>query len=146
MRRTLPALTLATALSLTLAACGGGGSQSQDSGSSPAAAAASPSENGPSLASAPASFAQCTSCHTIKQGLNAVGPSLFGVVGRKAGSLAGYSYSDALKNSGKTWDEASLDAWIAAPMKDVPGTKMTFAGVTDAAKRKEIIDFLKTVK
>lgn len=78
--------------------------------------------------------------------MNAVGPSLFGVFGRKAATGAGYAYSDAMKASGKTWDEATLDTYLAAPMKEVPGTKMTFAGQSDPAKRKEIIEFLKTVK
>jgi len=134
---------------LGLAACGGGGSSSTaDSGKSdaaaPAAAEAAPA--GPSLASAPAEFAQCTACHTIREGINGVGPSLFGVVGRKAGTLAGYSFSEANKNSGLTWDEATLDTYLTAPMKMVPGTRMTFPGVPDAAKRKAIIEFLKTVK
>ncbi len=151
------AFLLAASASLGLAACSGGSStasQDQAGGSpSPAAAAeaspaaaASPAETGPSLASAPASFAMCTSCHTIKKGMNAVGPSLFGVYGRKSASLSDYAYSDAMKAAGKTWDEAALDTYLTAPMKEVPGTKMTYAGQPDAAKRKEIIDFLKTVK
>ena len=146
MRRT--AVVLALSASLGLAACSGGSSSSQDqAGTAPGAAAeASPAETGPSLASAPASFAMCSSCHTIRKGMNAVGPSLFGVYGRKSASLTDYAYSDAMKASGKTWDEATLDTYLTAPMKDVPGTKMTFAGQPDAAKRKEIIEFLKTVK
>ena len=137
---------LAMSSLFVLSACGGGG-QSGDSGQSASPAAeASPSPSGPSLASAPAAFAQCSTCHTIREGVNAVGPSLHGVFGRKAGAVAGYAYSDALKASGKTWDEASLDVWLAQPMKDVPGTKMTFAGLPDQARRKEIIAFLKTLK
>ncbi|MFM5929392.1 MAG: c-type cytochrome, partial [Novosphingobium sp.] len=96
--------------------------------------------------SAPPEFTQCVSCHAIKPGVNAVGPTLFGVFGKKAGSVAGYAYSDANKNSGLTWDEATLDEYLTAPMKKVPGTKMAFAGIPDAAKRKAVIDFLKTVK
>lgn len=138
---------LAASALLTLAACGGSGSDSEkpaggDASPSPAAAA----ESGPSLASAPKSFAQCATCHGIKPGAVSVGPTLFGVFGRKAGADASYSYSDALKASGITWDEAALDKWLIAPMKDVPGTRMTFAGVDDAAKRKELIDYLKTLK
>jgi len=154
--RLTTALVLSAAFALS--ACGGGGqsgdsaqsgSESSSGGSASAAspaAAASPSESGPSLANAPAAFTQCTTCHTIRKGVNAVGPSLVGVFGSKAGSVAGYSYSDALKASGKTWDEATLDAWLTQPMKAVPGTKMTFAGITDAAKRKEVIEYLKTLK
>ncbi|MEO5597829.1 MAG: c-type cytochrome [Novosphingobium sp.] len=143
---------------LGLAACGGGdkASDSSTTGTTSGEAAAPvaeatpaevhATETGPSLASAPPEFGQCVSCHTIRPGLNAVGPSLFGVFGRKAGTTAGYAYSDANKNSGLTWDEATLDTYLTAPMKMVPGTKMTFAGVPDPAKRKAIIEFLKTVK
>lgn len=138
--------------SLALAACGGGKQEEQQAGGTaetPAAAntpdaAATPA--GPSLVSAPADFAKCTVCHTIQPGVNAVGPSLFGVYGKKAGSTAGYAYSDALKAANLTWDDATLDKWLTAPLQDVPGTKMTFAGEPDAAKRKAIIAFLKTVK
>lgn len=130
---------------LTLSACGSG-DKAPDVSSSAPAAEASPSESGVSLASAPPEFAQCTSCHTIRKGLNGVGPSLFGVFGSKAGSVEGYAYSAANKSSGLTWDEATLDTYLTSPMKMVPGTKMTFAGMADAAKRKAVIDFLKTVK
>ncbi len=130
---------------LTLSACGSGDKAPDQSSVSPAAEA-SPSESGVSLASAPQAFAQCTSCHSIRKGLNGVGPSLFGVFGSKAGLVEDYSYSAANKNSGLTWDEATLDTYLTAPMKMVPGTKMTFAGMADPAKRKAVIDFLKTVK
>ena len=143
------AFLLAASASLGVAACSGGSSsstQDQGAGTPAPAVAQSPAETGPSLASAPASFAMCTSCHTIRKGMNAVGPSLFGVYGRKSASLSDYAYSDAMKAACKTWDEATLDTYLTAPMKEVPGTKMTFAGQPDAAKRKEIIDFLKTVK
>ncbi|WP_241127664.1 c-type cytochrome [Novosphingobium terrae] len=100
--------------------------------------------------SAPASgdkvFAQqCAACHSVKPGETRVGPSLASVVGRKAGSVAGYAYSPALKASGKTWNAASLDAWLTSSTKAVPGTKMTYAQA-DAGKRKAIIDYLQTVK
>jgi cytochrome c len=90
----------------------------------------------------PVAFAQCMSCHTVESGKNLIGPSLHGVVGRKAASLPGFAYSDALKTSGLTWDEATLDRWLAAPAKLVPGTKMTFFGLPDPAKRKELIAWL----
>lgn len=143
MRRFV-SLASASAL-LALAACSGGSSSSSDqAGASPTPAPTT--ESGPSLASAPASFAQCSSCHTIKPGVHAVGPSLFAIYGEKAGDVAGYSFSPAMKASGKVWDDAGLDAYLTSPMKDIPGTKMTFAGVSDPAKRKEIIGFLKTLK
>ena len=91
-------------------------------------------------------FAQCISCHSVKPGVNGVGPSLHGVVGRKAGTLPGYAYSSALKGWGKTLDEAELDRWLTAPMKDVPGTKMVFPGIPDPARRKAVIDYLATLK
>lgn len=93
----------------------------------------------------PPAFAQCMSCHSVKPGVNGVGPSLFGVVGRKAGTLPGYPYSDALKAWGKVLDEATLDEWLTAPMKDAPGTKMVFPGMPDPARRKAVIDYLKTL-
>lgn len=140
--------TIAPALLLLLSACGGGADKAE-APADPAAqgdAVAPAAETGPSLASAPAAFAQCATCHAIKPGVNAVGPSLFGMFGQKAGAVPGYAYSAANKNSGLTWDEATLDEYLTAPMKKVPGTKMTYAGMADAAKRKEVIEFLKTLK
>ena|SRR5260221_5596838 len=78
-----------------------------------------------------------------KQGKNKVGPSLNGIVGRKAGTVPGFSYTSANKNSGVTWDEATLDTYITDPRKFIPGTKMTFAGLKDADDRKALIAFLK---
>jgi cytochrome c len=88
---------------------------------------------------------QCGACHSAKAGETRVGPSLANVVGRKAGSLPGYSYSAALKKSGMTWDAASLDKWLSGSTKAVPGTKMSYAQA-DAGKRKAIIDYLSTLK
>lgn len=94
----------------------------------------------------PAAFAQCAACHTTQPGVNGVGPSLAGIYGTKAGDVAGYVFSDALKNSGLTWDDATLDKWIAGPAKLVPGTRMTFVGISDPVKRKEVIAYLKALK
>ncbi len=66
-------------------------------------------------------FNKCKACHQVDK--NAVGPHLGSLIGRKAGSLEDYKYSDALKNSGITWDDASLDKWLQGPAKDVPGRK-----------------------
>ena len=86
----------------------------------------------------------CRTCHTVKEGDNRLGPSLAGVVGRKAGSLPGYSYSDAMKNSGLTWDEATLDRFITNPEAAVAGNNMKpFAGVASADDRAKIIAYLK---
>jgi cytochrome c len=89
-------------------------------------------------------FNKCKACHQVDK--NAVGPHLGGVVGRKAASVEGYNYSDALKKSGITWDEAALDKWLQGPSKDVPGTKMIFAGIKDEGDRANLIEYLKTLK
>ncbi len=123
-----------------LAACGGSKEPAADQGATQAAGSAS------DTAGPPVAFAQCISCHSVKVGLNGVGPSLHGVVGRKAASLPGYAYSDALKAVGLTWNEATLDKWLTAPMKMAPGTKMVFPGMTDPARRKAVIDYLVTLK
>ncbi len=94
----------------------------------------------------PPAFAQCMACHAVEPGRNGVGPSLAGVFGRKAGSSPGFTYSAALKASGKVWDEATLDTFLTSPMTAVPGTHMTYMGQSDPAKRKALIDYLKTLK
>jgi cytochrome c len=90
-------------------------------------------------------FLRCASCHQITQGsLIKIGPNLHGVVGRKAGSLPGYSYSPALKAAGFIWTDAMLDKWLTDPNALVPGTAMAFAGLPDQKDRLAIIDYLKT--
>jgi cytochrome c len=88
----------------------------------------------------------CAVCHTVEPGKNKIGPSLAGVVGRKAGTAPGYSYSDANKNSGITWTEEELDKYLTDPRAVVPGTKMIFAGLKNADQRKAIIAYLKEQK
>ena len=90
-------------------------------------------------------FARCAACHSTTPGENKVGPSLAGVFGRKSGSEPGYSYSPALKASSITWDEHTLDQFLANPAADVHGTKM-FISVPDAADRQNVIAYLKTLK
>lgn len=88
----------------------------------------------------------CRTCHSMKEGDNRLGPSLAGVVGRKAGTLPGYAYSPSMQNSGVTWDEATLDTFIANPDQVVGGNKMKpFTGISDEAQRKDIIAFLKSI-
>lgn len=131
-------------LSFTLAGCGGAKDQSAPSGaaSSPAA-----ETSAPAVAEVkPVAFVPCMSCHAVTPGQNGIGPSLAGVFGRKAGMAPGFAYSDAMKAAGKTWDEATLDTYLTNPMGVVPGTRMTYMGQTDPAKRKAVIEYLKTLK
>ena len=90
-------------------------------------------------------FVVCKACHQVGDSAkNAVGPVLNGLFGRKAGSVEGYNYSDANKNSGLTWDEATFSEYIKDPKAKVPGTKMAFAGVKDEKKIKDLIAYLHT--
>jgi len=93
-------------------------------------------------------FGPCKACHAVVADKNLVGPSLFGVSGRKAGTLASAAskYSPQLVASGLTWDDATLDKWLTSPKDLVTGTKMTFPGLPDATKRQDIIAYLKTLK
>ena len=85
----------------------------------------------------------CAICHTLEAGKNKIGPSLAGVVGRKAGSVPGFAYSAANKNSGDIWDAQTLDTYLADPRKFMPGTKMVFAGLKNPEDRKALIEYLK---
>jgi cytochrome c len=87
---------------------------------------------------------RCGACHATAPGETRVGPSLAGVVGRKAGSVPGYAYSAALKASGLVWTKANLDRWLTGSNALVPGTKMAYAQA-DAAGRAAIIDYLATL-
>ena len=94
-----------------------------------------------------AQFAQCRACHKVgPDATNSIGPVLNGVVGRKAGTYPGYSYSDANKNSGLTWDEATLKEYLKNPAAKVPGTKMMFPGIKQENRIDDIIAYLKGVK
>ena len=91
-------------------------------------------------------FRSCAACHSIESGQNLTGPSLAGVLGRKAGGLASFHrYSDALKRSEITWSEQALDAWIANPAALVPGNDMKFRGIPDVQARSDLVAFLKAV-
>ena len=131
----------AATLGLALAGCG----SAKDNGA-PGVSGASTANETSSPRTTPVAFAPCMSCHAVTPGQNGIGPSLAGVFGRKAASAPGFEYSAAMKASGKTWDEASLDAFLTNPMGVVSGTRMTYMGQSDPAKRKAVIDYLKTLK
>jgi cytochrome c2 len=88
----------------------------------------------------------CSICHAVGAGKNGVGPTLSGIVGRKTGSVPGYSYSPANEAANITWDPATLDKYLEAPRAVVPGTKMTYGGLKDPAKRADLIVYLATLK
>lgn len=89
-------------------------------------------------------FAKCRACHMVGEGAkNLVGPELNGLIGRAAGSVEGYNYSAANKNSGLTWDEATFAEYIKNPRAKIPGTKMVFAGLTREKEIAGLIAYLK---
>ena len=88
-------------------------------------------------------FRKCQACHSIAPGVTKLGPSLDNVFGRKAASLPAFNYSEALKQSNLTWDAASLDKFLMHPRELVPGTRMTFGGLSQPADRAAVIDYLK---
>ncbi|MBZ9799062.1 c-type cytochrome [Mesorhizobium sp. ES1-4] len=89
-------------------------------------------------------FKRCMSCHAVgPDAKNGVGPVLNGVVGRAAGTYPDYNYSAANKDSGLTWDEPTLTTYLHAPRKLVPGTKMTFAGLSKDQEIADVIAYLK---
>lgn len=117
---------LSAALLLTSGLAGFGAAQAQDA------------------AAGEKTFAQCRACHQIGENAkNAVGPVLNGLFGRHSGSVEGYSYSAANKNSGITWDEATFREYIKDPKAKIPGTKMIYAGLKDDKKIDDLIAYLK---
>jgi cytochrome c len=95
------------------------------------------------VAAGKTSFNKCMACHSIGEGAkNKVGPELNGLDGRKSGTVEGYSYSDANKNSGITWNEAQFKEYIKDPKAKVPGTKMAFAGIKNENEINNLWSFL----
>ena len=160
------------ALSALVAACGGGSSEGEETKAAAAPAAApAPATPAPAAAPAPAAgtpaatdvatldgttfasftgtaaagkvvFAQCRTCHVTDAGVNKTGPSLNGIIGRKAGTVAGYNYSPANANSGITWTKEKLFQYLEKPQRVIPQTKMIFPGIPDAQKRADLIAYL----
>ena len=93
-----------------------------------------------------AAFANCSACHAVaKDAPNGAGPNLFRIVGKPAGQVAGFAYSDALKASGIIWTAAELDGYIADPVAKIPGTTMVAGAIADAAKRQAVIAYLESI-
>jgi cytochrome c len=150
----------AAVMALAVAACGQGGSAPKTETAAPAASASapvalSPEEIATQVAALPAPYnggdyehgrriaAQCRSCHTLNEGgRNLVGPNLHGLFGREAGSVSGFAYSDAVRGSGITWDEAQLEQWLSGPRNFLPGNRMAFPGVPNETDRRDLITFL----
>jgi cytochrome c len=89
---------------------------------------------------------KCALCHSPDKGTNKIGPSLWDVVGRKAGSVDGYTYSDAMKNANRTWNEDTLSDYLTSPRQKIPGIKMMFPGLPEQTDRDNVIAYLTTLK
>ncbi|MBF0372938.1 MAG: cytochrome c family protein [Alphaproteobacteria bacterium] len=119
---------LAAAL-LVVSGAGGAGAQEQ-------AAAAGSADEGAKV------FNRCKACHTVEAGKHRVGPSLHGVMGRKAGAAQGFNYSDAMKKSDVTWSPETLSKYLEDPKAFIPGNKMIFAGLKKEDERRDVIAYL----
>jgi cytochrome c len=161
--KSFASLMIGTVAALSLAGCSGGEKKAEgtaatetaapaDATAAPAETAAAPAAATPvayaSLTGDPVAgektFAQCKACHQAVEGKNGVGPSLWGIVGRKSGQIAGFSYSAANKGSGVVWKEETMFEYLEAPQKFMPGTKMAFAGLKKPQDRANVIAYLKT--
>jgi len=166
-------LAMASGLALAHAACGGSESSAPAPAPAPAEAAApepvatetpaEPAAETPATteAAAPAAggsdyasytgdaakgkrvFAQCMTCHAVQEGRNNVGPSLYQIVGRTAGTVEGFKYSDANKGSGIVWTEEQLFTYLENPQATIPGTIMAFPGLKNPQDRADVIAYLK---
>ncbi|WOF42175.1 cytochrome c family protein [Sphingopyxis indica] len=144
--RAAPVLLAGALIAASLGGCG----KASKPDEAPAAQSApaeppAPAAIEPTAAMGEQIFRRCMACHTVdKGGANGIGPNLHGVVGRTVAAHPGFSYSGAMKGKGGVWDETALDAFLEDPMKTLPGTRMAFAGVIDAADREALILYLKT--
>ena len=116
------------------------------SASAPIAARATPAATPTQVAAAgpPSGFTTCAVCHSVERGRNGIGPTLAGVFGRRAGSVAGFNYSDAMEGANITWNAGTLERYLADPNAVVPGTTMPSPGL-NAGQRAEVIAYLRTL-
>jgi cytochrome c len=91
-------------------------------------------------------FAQCRACHVTEKGVNRVGPSLHGIIGRKSGSVPGFKYSKANQSANVVWTEETLYRYLENPRKFIPGTTMAFAGLRNPQQRADVIAYLRQCK
>lgn len=107
-----------------------------------AAALAAPAHAGDAAAGGKVFATECGECHSVREGKDKKGPSLFGVWGAKAAQREGFVYSDALKGSGLAWTPENLASYVTAPKKLVPGGKMKYDGLADAKQREDLLAYL----
>jgi len=87
-------------------------------------------------------FTQCKICHSLEAGKNMLGPTLHGLIGRKAGSVPGYAYSPAMKSANVTWTDDTLSKYLSDPKAFIPGDKMAFTGIKDPSKLGDLLAYL----
>jgi cytochrome c len=90
-------------------------------------------------------YEDCIACHPVERGVHGIGPTLFSIVGRKAGALDDYRYSPALRRSGITWTAEALDTFVADPQASVPANRMPYAGMTSGADRADLVAYLQQI-
>lgn len=160
MKRTTLLSAIALASLVTVSACGGGAEEAaapapeapaeeaatEEAAATPAAATAGFAGMTTDVKAGERVFALCRSCHVLDEGVNRVGPSLHNIVGRKSGTVPGFNYSDANKNSGVTWTTDVLFEYLEDPKGFMPGTKMAFPGIKNPQDRANLIAYLESTK
>ena len=87
-------------------------------------------------------YEQCAACHALESGKQGLGPSLAGIVGRKAGTLDDFRFSPAMKRSGTTWTRETLSSFLEEPQRDMPGNRMPYSGMPEAKDRDDLLEYL----
>ncbi len=154
MRKIVMSAALVPAV-LALAACGGGATEAEAPATEEVVEEVAEEEPAPEppadvafadltgdAAAGETVFAQCRTCHLIDEGKNGVGPSMYGIIGRTAGSVEGFRYSDANANSGVVWTPEVMFEYLEAPREFMPGTRMAFPGLKNPQDRADVIAYL----